>query len=76
MTGEYLRKIWDTDDSKFDFWKNTGEELQEHIKKIDVKLVDRYRLMLNSIQQHDQTRSMRHQTYPIRLSIDIGSHLK
>ena len=76
MTGEYRRKNWDTGDSKSIFWKNTGEKLQEHIKKIDVKSINRYRWMWNFIQQHDQTRSIRHQTYPIGLSINFVSHLK
>ena len=71
MTGEYRRKNWDTGDSKSIFWKNTREKLQEHTKKIDVKSINRYRWMWNFIQQHDQTRSIWHQTYPIRLSIDL-----
>ena len=51
-------------------------KMQEHVKKIVVRLINRYRLMWNFIQQHDQMRSIRHQTYPIGLSISLVSHLE
>ena len=54
MTGEYRRKNPNTGDSKLNFRKNTGEKMQEHIKKIVLKLINRFGLMSNVIQKHDQ----------------------